>query len=77
MAFPFRRSFTADKEALTVRDGHKTSSWVVPPGRNSFLEIVTIHRPDQFKDVPIEKNPTIPPYHWHWHQIEYFNVKKG
>jgi hypothetical protein len=77
MAFPFQRSFTADKEALVMHDGHRTTRWVVPPGRNSVLEIHAIHKPDQFKDVPMEKNLLIPPYHWHWYQNEYFNIKKG
>ncbi len=31
----------------------------------------------QWKDVPVEKNYLIPPYHWHWYQEEYFDVKKG
>jgi hypothetical protein len=77
MAPQLKRSQTAQQDILVVYAGARSSQWVLPPEGKSVLEIQKAYNPSQWKDVPAEKNFLIPPYHWHWYQDEYFEIKKG
>ena len=72
-----KRTLTSQQSTLAVYDGARTSTWLLPPEGRSVLEVQVIKNAAQWKDVPVEKNYLIPPYHWHWYQEEYFDVKKG
>lgn len=72
-----KRTLTSQEETLASYSGARTSTWLLPPEGRSVLEVQVIKNAAQWKDVPIEKNYLIPPYHWHWYQEEYFDVKKG
>jgi len=71
------RTTTSQQETLVVYGGARTSAWLLPPEGRSVLEVQVIKNAADWKDVPVEKNYCIPPYHWHWYQEEYFDVKKG
>jgi hypothetical protein len=72
-----KRSVTSQDETLEVYSGARTSKWIVPLEGRSVLEVQVIKNAAAWKDVPAEKNYLIPPYHWHWYQEEYFDVKRG
>ena len=72
-----KRTLTSHEETLVVCSGAQKFSWLLPPEGRSVLEVQVIKNAAQWKDVPAEKNYLIPPYHWHWHQKEYFGIKKG
>jgi len=71
------RTKTSDKPELAQYKGARTTRWEKPADGKSVLEIQTTWKPQDWKDVPVEKNLMIPPYHWHWHQDEYFRVTGG
>lgn len=71
------RTKTSHKNPLPQYNGARTTRWEKPEGGSTVLEISTTWNPAQWKDIPIEKNLLIPPYHWHWYQDEYFKVVSG
>lgn len=77
MAPVLQRSLTAQKPTVTQFKGERTTRWEQPPGSLSVLEIQRIENPAAFKDVPAAENYLIPPYHWHWYQREFFEIKSG
>jgi hypothetical protein len=77
MAPQLQRSVTAQQEVLNTAGGARLSSWALPAKNNSVLEIQKYYNPAQWKRVPPNKQILVPPPHWHWHQTEYFDIKKG
>ncbi|KAH8811277.1 hypothetical protein F5884DRAFT_269711 [Xylogone sp. PMI_703] len=77
MSLKIKRSQTAHEETLITHDGAGSSTWLLPEEGYSVLERRFIRNAAEWKNVPIDKNPLVPPYHWHWYQTEYFNIKKG
>jgi hypothetical protein len=67
-----QRSVAAQQEVLNTAGGARLSSWALPAENNSVLD-----NPAQWKRVPPNKQILVPPPHWHWHQTEYFDIKKG
>lgn len=72
-----KRSLTSQFETLVSYGGARTSFWPLPEEGRSVLEVHVIRNAAEWKDVPVAENHLIPPYHWHWYQTEYFEVKKG
>ncbi|KAH8885842.1 hypothetical protein GQ53DRAFT_845243 [Thozetella sp. PMI_491] len=77
MARGLKRTHTAQAEVLQLHNGARTSTWLLPQDGRSVLEVQVIRNAAEWKDIPNDKNPLIPPYHWHWKQDEYFDIKKG
>ncbi|KAF2227027.1 hypothetical protein BDZ85DRAFT_230887 [Elsinoe ampelina] len=75
--FHVKRTPSAHIDELTQWNGARSTKWVTPPDGKSVLEIQTTHRPQDFKDVPDDKNVLIPPFHWHWYQEEQFFIRQG
>ncbi|KAG8627843.1 hypothetical protein KVT40_003716 [Elsinoe batatas] len=75
--FHIKRTESAHIDELTQWNGARSTKWVTPPDGKSVLEIQTTHRPQDFKDVPDDKNLLIPPFHWHWYQEEQFFIRQG
>ncbi|KFY48678.1 hypothetical protein V495_01097 [Pseudogymnoascus sp. VKM F-4514 (FW-929)] len=72
-----KRSLNSQYETLITHNGARTTTWPLPQEGRSVLEVQVIRNAAEWKDVPAEKNRLIPPYHWHWYQTEYFDIKKG
>lgn len=77
MSKGFKRTPTSQHAALTVHNGARTTTWHTPAGSHSVLERQVIPNARRFADVPLAQNPLIPPYHWHWHQDEFFTITQG
>jgi hypothetical protein len=77
MAPKLKRSSTGQQRILSQWNGGRTTHWETPENGSSVHEIQKYPNPSQFKDVPLEKNHLNPPYHWHWYQTEYFEIKQG
>jgi len=78
MATLLTRTNTSQSLSLTVHNGARTSTWSVPASKDdSVEEHQVIHDPARYKDIPLSQNPLVPPYHWHWSQDEYFQIKRG
>lgn len=77
MAKPFKRSHTANNAVLAQFGNERSSHWETPANGSSVHEVQITHNPSAFRDVPKEKNYLTPPYHWHWYQEEYFDIKSG
>jgi hypothetical protein len=72
-----KRSLNSQYETLITHNGARTTTWPLPQEGRSVLEVQVIRNAAEWKDVPVERNRLIPPYHWHWYQTEYFDIKKG
>lgn len=77
MATTLKKTRTSNQETLSVYSGNRTTTWPPAPPGHSTLEIQRTFDPTRWKDVPVDKNYLVPPYHWHWYQDEYFDIKKG
>lgn len=72
-----KRSKTAHHQTLSQWNGNRKVHWEAPPNGSSVLEVQTTTDATVFKDVPASENHLTPPYHWHWHQKEYFEIQSG
>ena len=72
-----QRTPSAQNKQLTLHNGARTTTWLVPKSRRSVREVQVFHKPDAYKYLPDDQNPLIPPPHWHWYQEEYFTVTQG